>query len=142
MRLPSRAIPVLLALAACRPPAPAPMMTDPVWKLVEVEGRRVEAGPRQPFLRFHDRRSYGGNTGCNDYGGRYRIRGTEISFGAEIEMTQQLCVDVEEQERAFIAALRSATRFTYSTAGGHTLVLLAGDRPVARFIGEPPPDRA
>jgi heat shock protein HslJ len=58
-----------------------------------------------------------GNSGCNDFGGPYKVNGNQITIGP-LNATMKACSDPEgvmDQEAAFLAALQSAA--TYSIEG-------------------------
>jgi heat shock protein HslJ len=57
----------------------------------------------------------GGSGGCNSYGGEYRERGDELSFGP-IVSTKRACLDerANRQEQRYLSALGAASRFRLS----------------------------
>jgi heat shock protein HslJ len=60
----------------------------------------------------------GGSSGCNSYGGSYKVKGEKITTDS-IAMTLMACVDPEimEQEQVFLGYLQDAQ--TYKLGDGH-----------------------
>jgi heat shock protein HslJ len=79
-----------------------------------------------------DKGRVSGNSGCNNYGGEYQVRGDRIEIG-ELETTLMGCVDqaIMDQEAMFTRFLAEAERFDIAAgklqlyaAGGESLYLL------------------
>lgn len=109
---------VLLLLAA-----PALVQAQPNQRvLAGTEWQLVSLGPSgsesnvvtgtTPTANFGEDGRVGGNTGCNNYGGTYEVRGETISIGRLVS-TRRACLDqnANEQERRFLAILEAANRF-------------------------------
>ena len=78
----------------------------------------------------------GGSGGCNSYGGEYRERGDNLSFG-QIISTKRACLEqsANQQEQRYFAALESASKFKISD---NRLTIFHGDgRSVLNFVGDP-----
>jgi heat shock protein HslJ len=107
------AVVILLALAACS--AISPAGEDPLdgtsWVLVGY-GLAAPLPGTQITATFEDGQ-VGGSSGCNTYGGSYRVKGETISV-TEIIMTEMACIDPEgvmEQEQTYLEYLSGATTF-------------------------------
>jgi heat shock protein HslJ len=103
-------------LAACAPGQPTATagLLGEDWILVALNGQPPLAG-RPPTLKLEND-SIGGTSGCNSYGGGYRLQGSELSF-LETVQTEMYCMDPEgimEQERAYFDALNQVAGFTLS----------------------------
>jgi heat shock protein HslJ len=78
-----------------------------------------------------------GSGGCNEYRGKYTQTGDKLVIGPLILLTKKACApEARDQERAFLAVLRSATRA--EGAAGQLLLTRAGDTRVASFASPPP----
>jgi heat shock protein HslJ len=78
-----------------------------------------------------------GSGGCNEYRGKYTQTGENLLIGTLILMTRKACpADTRDQERAYLAGLRSATRA--ESAGGQLLLTRAGDTRVASYTASAP----
>ena len=76
-----------------------------------------------------------GNTGCNDYGGRYQVNQNELAI-PEIAVTEQYCIEpagIMEQEREYLNTFLGAETFQISdgklrtTGGAQLLIFRAGE---------------
>ena len=78
-----------------------------------------------------------GSGGCNEYRGTYTQTGDTLLIGTLIFMTKRGCPpESRDQERAFLAGLRSATRA--ESTGSSLLLTRAGDARVATFTAPGP----
>lgn len=126
---------LLTGCTAVVPAGPAVSLKDTSWVVAEINGEPTLAD-FQPTMAF-GADDVSGNGGCNQYGGQYTLKGTEISFG-ELMQTAMLCTDNgrDQQEIAFHQALGTvvSVRFT-----GETVELLDGDGAVALLLAPVPP---
>lgn len=100
--------------APAAPPAPpppaapaAPSITDRVWELHALGGQSEPLGlDGKPLrLRLDSATSRaGGFSGCNSYGGPYKLEGSTLSFGPTAS-TKMFCEPVQAQEDAYLKAL-------------------------------------
>lgn len=76
-------------------------------------------------LIFQENNNAGGNSGCNSYGGEFRVQGNRIEF-AEIVSTMMACMGtgIMEQEQRFHEALRTAE--SYELSGDSLVITYAG----------------
>ena len=120
------------ATAALQPPTPP---TDVSWTLTHLESVPVSAtgGGRGPSLRFAADGRVTGFTTCNNFFGRYDAPGGGRLRFADLGSTKMACVDADlaRQEQRFMAVLPRVEQFAIR---GDTLVLLARDAAVARFV--------
>lgn len=103
------------------------------WKLIELGGAPVAAGPaaRQANLVLSvDGKSMSGSTGCNRIVGTYELEKDTLRF-QPAGLTMMACLDpFMKQEQAFIEALKAASNFRIV---GATLELRNAERVLARF---------
>ncbi|OGO31561.1 MAG: hypothetical protein A2136_10950 [Chloroflexi bacterium RBG_16_54_11] len=98
------------------------------WKL-ESFGKAGAAAPvvtgSTVKLEFLEDGQLGGSGGCNSYGAKYEIDGTNLSI-KELVSTLMACVDekVMQQETLYFTALQSASSFEIS---GDKLTIFYGD---------------
>lgn len=121
-------------LRGCGRGIPTGDLTGTYWKLVEMEGSPVVAGPggREAHIRFDAEGSrVTGSTGCNQFGGTYDVAGDSLQFG-QLVMTRMACLDggVMEQEQAFERVLGEVNRYSVRD---DSLTFFVTDHPVMRF---------
>ncbi|ADQ18792.1 META domain-containing protein [Leadbetterella byssophila] len=100
------------------------------WKLVELNGKPIKAGQKEPHLIIKEGRVTG-NGGCNGFSGSYELDEStmRISF-SKVAATQMACMDAE-YESEFFSVLNTADNYT---TDGKTLSLnKARMAPLARF---------
>lgn len=106
------------------------------WYLTELAGRAVEVPPgsHRPFLVLNaDKKSVGGNNGCNIFFGDYKLSGRQISFSG-MGSTKMACYGPEGRtEMGFMEALRKAGSWEIRDGA---LFLGNGSRSLARFVRE------
>lgn len=88
-------------------------LEDRKWVLESIKGRRTLAPIKGAFINFDaQKRSAGGNSGCNVFGGEYTAEGTKIAI-KEIVSTMRACIEDDRMtiEREFLDGLRAANRF-------------------------------
>lgn len=96
------------------------------WTLVALNGKAPVAGSK--VTASFNNGEVGGNTGCNSYGGQYKVSGEKITFSA-IFQTEMACMDPEgvmDQESAYTQALGQVASFTIAD-GKLQLQNAAGD---------------
>ena len=133
----------LFAFAACGPSAPAqpePSASTSTaaskadlngrWQIVSIDGEAVAAipgdrpGERDPHLVFASG-SYGGNTGCNSFGGLGVFHGDRF-YGGPAMQTAIGCGALSDQESAIISLVTASP--TVSPGADGTLTLSVGRR--------------
>lgn len=83
------------------------------WTLKSIKGVPVTLTKDVPTLNFDlDKKSAGGNSGCNSFGGSFEVNGSSIKFGRMI-MTMRACEfeDRMNVEKKFMEGLENADRF-------------------------------
>ncbi len=132
----------LLAFAACAPSAmtsqapdvPAAEASEQLgeadlhgrWRIVELDGRTLNMlaedhpGERTPYVVF-SAGNYGGNTGCNAFGGLGVLHGGRYYAGPAMQ-TAIGCGNLSAQESAIIGLLTGAPRLSLGPDGSLTLV--------------------
>ena len=111
-----------------------PFGRDPLqgtsWDLVTINGHPPVRGSHITISFENGRVS--GNSGCNNYGGEYKVSGDRIEIGV-LETTLMACADpaMMDQEGTFTRFLGEAERFEITAgklqlfaAGGESLYLL------------------
>lgn len=109
-------------------------LTSMKWMLSSIRGKRISLANDQPFLNFDaSKKSAGGNSGCNVFGGNYETEGSSIKF-SELISTMRAC-EFEDRmsiEREYLDGLRRADRFEIK---GGRLVLFTGKETLLEFSG-------
>ena len=102
--------------AETQPPSAANDLAGTSWQLVSlgpVSATMPVVGESPITLQFNDDGQMAGQGGCNSYGGAYAVQDDSLQLG-EINSTLIACADqaVTEQEQQYLAALRTAGRYT------------------------------
>ncbi len=104
----------ILLLGACSV-ATTPGLENTQWKLASF-GPAASAVPVLPgtnvTLRFEAGGQVTGTSGCNSFGGQYKLNGNTIAFDQVIS-TLRACADpnVQQQEQRYLEALNSTGKF-------------------------------
>ncbi|MBN2045391.1 MAG: META domain-containing protein [Anaerolineales bacterium] len=118
---------LFLVLVSCIGDASA-QLDGTAWRLVTYGGKYVIPGS-SPTL-FFENGSVGGNASCNNFGGNYQARGSQLIIG-ETAWTLMACADNQlmEQENAYMQLLDQTDRFEFingqlviTTAAGEKLI--------------------
>ncbi len=116
--------PLMLALmtSGCSS-GPPPALAKNSWVLAELPGKTLVPGSNVT-LAF-DKDGIKGNSGCNSYGGQYKVDGSNLSFSG-VASTLRACADGQmmQQESEFLGALQRTTQYRID---GSNLVLLNSD---------------
>jgi heat shock protein HslJ len=116
-------------------PSDAVQLEDKKWMLESIGTTPVPKIGRTAFLVFDaEKRSAGGNSSCNVFGGSYSSKGETLQIN-EIVSTMRACVEDERMtiERQFLDGLREANRFII---GDGSLMLYKNDRLLLTLTGE------
>jgi heat shock protein HslJ len=119
---------------------PPPLLAGTDWRLATYnDGKGGFVSARRDVTAtatFGADGKLSGSGGCNDYHGKYSQSGDTLTIGTLILTTRKPCAgETKDQERAYLASLRSATR---AEMGGDQLMLFrAGDTRVAGFVRIP-----
>lgn len=108
------------------------LLEDKKWTLAAIAEKPLPKLEKTPFLIFdQQKQSAGGDTGCNSFGGSYKIEANKISI-AEIISTMRACVEDERMnvEREFLGGLQKTNRFEKK---GGKLNLYEGDKLLLTF---------
>lgn len=81
-----------------RNPAP-PALEGTTWRLADLNGQPIDAGPARPFIKFESGHMYGFG-GCNRMSGTYEITGGRLSV-RKLAFTRLLCGRMELEESFF-----------------------------------------
>jgi heat shock protein HslJ len=88
-------------------------LEDKTWVLESIKGRNLPKVETLPFINFDkSKKSAGGNTGCNVFGGNYSVTRDTIAI-TNIISTMRACIEDERMnlEREFKNGLENADRF-------------------------------
>lgn len=113
------------------------MLENTDWILVELNGKPFEAGTtlKAPSLRFDGETGMvAGNSGVNQYGGGYTLKGDSIEFGPMRSTMMAGPPEAMDLEQSFLAALAGQTG--WRIADGR-LELSAGESVTAAFVVAP-----
>jgi heat shock protein HslJ len=105
-------------------------LEDKKWVLQSIKGRNLPKVETLPFINFDKaKRSAGGDTGCNVFGGNYSVTRDTIAI-TNIISTMRACIEDERMnlEREFKNGLENANRFEITGGklnlySGRTLLL-------------------
>ena len=117
--------------AGGRGASPAPALANSHWSLVTLNGQPPIAG-RALTLSFQSDSQLGGDSGCNSYGGQYRLSGSSITV-TQLISTMRACAEqpLNDQEAVFQKALGDATQI--SLAGNQLTLQNASGGEVLAF---------
>lgn len=110
-------------------------LDDRKWVLEAIRGVVVSKAGRTAFVAFDDnKKSAGGNSSCNVFGGSYSTNGDSLRI-TDVISTMRACVEDERMqiERDFLEGLRQANR--YEIFGGK-LMLYRNRQLLLTFDGE------
>lgn len=103
------------------------------WVLTAAEGKPVLGGVAVT-LQFSAGR-VSGSDGCNRYAGTYRVTADELHVAPDLATTRMACPGiVDEQARAYIAALTSAQR--YRVVGERLELLSSEGKVLATLVAQ------
>lgn len=109
-------------------------LTAMKWMLKSIGNTPVALSKDAPFLNFDaEKKSAGGNTGCNVFGGNYATEGSTIRFSQMIS-TMRAC-EFEDRmtiERGFLDGLQNADRYEIA---GTKLKIFKGSELLLEFEG-------
>ncbi len=106
-------------------------LTAKAWQLMAIDGEKVNAD--KSFINFDtNKKSVGGNGGCNGFGGNLSVNGSEIKM-TEIISTQMFCENASEVENKFLRNLERAMKYQIT---GDKLVLFAGEKIILEFTAK------
>ena len=93
--------------------SPAANLANTHWSLISLNGQPPLAGPALTLI-FQADGQLAGDSGCNSYGGRYQIHGSQIVVGPLIS-TLRACAEQprNDQETAFQQALGAAAQWSW-----------------------------
>ncbi|WEK36838.1 MAG: META domain-containing protein [Candidatus Pseudobacter hemicellulosilyticus] len=102
------------------------------WYLLPVLPSDTATG-NFPTITFHPKRkTFSGNSGCNDFNGSYSFTDTTIHFGENMRMTKMICTGFNEA--AFMKSLLSANRYVLEDT---VLILLFDATELSRWTRKP-----
>jgi len=110
------------------------VLAEKKWFLDPQPARQSTASPEGAFIVFDEsKQSAGGNTGCNVFGGTYKVDGEKISI-TEVISTMRACIEDDRMdiERKMLDGLRKADRYDIED---NTLTLFAGKTSLLTFTG-------
>jgi heat shock protein HslJ len=105
--------PVLVFEAEVKNELPSKTLAGTRWALVGIEGEKITPKGRIPFLLLDtEKRTFAGNSGCNNLFGKYETSGSTVRFSG-VGMTKMACLAPEVQtiETRMTAALPNVNRY-------------------------------
>jgi copper homeostasis protein (lipoprotein) len=92
-----------------------PELTGKYWKLVRLNGKPVETGEREAFLRFEtEENRVHGNNSCNMFNGKYELLdGNRIKF-TPFTMTKMACIG-NKIEGKFMQTFEKTTSYSITS---------------------------
>jgi heat shock protein HslJ len=84
------------------------------WSLESIKGRQTFVPLPDAFVRFDEKRkSVGGDTSCNSFGGSYRISGRDSIAVTNVIMTMRACLEDNKMavQHDLTEGLRAANRY-------------------------------
>lgn len=107
---------------------------DTKWMLKKIHiADSTEAITGTAFIRFNqEKKSAGGNGGCNSFGSSITVSGNKISF-KDIFSTQMFCEGVQQTEDTFFKQLEKVNRFVIKDKA---LMLYKDKEVLLKFAGE------
>lgn len=100
------------------------------WTIGKIDGFELEQTRKPVTLIFEDSLSrFGGNAGCNRYGGSYAATGTELKL-EKIIATKMACMPGMKTESKLMEVLHSTDHYRVT---GDQLILMQGDKVLAEF---------
>lgn len=106
------------------------------WMLESIAGQRTFKAIQVAFLNFDaDKKSAGGDSSCNVFGGSYIVKGDRLRI-TDIMSTMRACIEDERMtvERHFLDGLRETNRYEirdgrlFMYRGNNLLLTLRGER--------------
>lgn len=94
-------------------PAGEATLENRKWVLESIRNRRTFAPIKGAFVNFDAaKKSAGGDSGCNVFGGQYSVTGARIRI-TDIVSTMRACIEDDRMavEREFLDGLRTANRY-------------------------------
>lgn len=135
------AIFLLLALAACNPPAPRPMpvvttveanpLLETRWLVSALAGSPPSPSDAALTLIFGGRDTVIGSGGCTGFRGPLSVESSTITLGPLSAGTASCGEAIDAQERAYLLALQAAT--TYQLDGAELILLDADGTELVRL---------
>ena len=127
---------MMLVVSACSQVGDeSPALEGTSWKLVELNGRAPVAGSAVTLIFEED--SAGGNTGCNSYGGAYKVEaGVKIEF-KDVAQTLMYCMEPEgvmDQESEYTNLLLEAA--SYKITNDRLEIQGTGENTILAFVRE------
>lgn len=107
---------------------------DTKWKLTRMEtrGSMLEVNTKAFIMFNKEKKSAGGNGGCNTFGSTSTVDGNKISFSG-IFSTKMFCEGVQQSEDVFFRQLEKVSRFEVRD---HSLFLFNGKSLLLEFRSE------
>lgn len=104
------------------------------WELEVISGAESDFDSlfpdRVPVMTINvDQRTVSGNTGCNNFNGKFTTEDNSIKFSENFSMTRMMCPS--EGEMLFLDCLKIVDNYSIST--NQTLTFFSANSPVLRF---------
>jgi heat shock protein HslJ len=125
-----------LVLSACASPAGnAAPLSGTKWELVNLGGTVPVKGTSLTLFFGNDDKA-GGNAGCNNFSGTYKVSGNSLTFGSMMSTMMACEPAINAQEQAYLKALgdtqsyeSTADKLTLKDGSGNALAVFAPYQP-------------
>lgn len=126
-----RLVRILYRERSAKEPSNGSKLEDGKWILTKING--VNVNTNRAFIRFEeDKDRFGGNGGCNGFGGDLSVNGSAINM-SQIISTKMYCEGTSEIENEFLSELEKVNRFEIK---GKNLLLYIGRRLILELKSE------
>lgn len=117
----------------------APGLAGTYWTVSSLPGFNMEKTQHVVSISFADSGArFGGNTGCNGYGGTYNAGNDHMISFSKIIATKKACLPGMETENKVLGVLHSTDHYRIS---GDKLTLLQGEKVLAEFEKSKKPEK-
>lgn len=99
------------------------------WTLSTIPGFEAEKTPKPVTILFQDSLRFGGNGGCNSYGGGYTLEGSSLKLGS-VMSTKMACMPGMKTENKLFELFPQVDHYRIS---GDKLSLMQGEKVLAEF---------
>lgn len=88
-----------LIIQSCGSGKSKPQLSSFEWTVVSING--TSNFSKKPTIIFSVKdETFSGNGGCNNFGGRFTLKGNKISFG-QVVSTKMYCKNIDTEDRFF-----------------------------------------
>jgi heat shock protein HslJ len=127
-----------LVFSACAPAGgSSAALPGTKWELTSLSGATPASGTSVTLFFGNDDKA-GGDAGCNNYSGTYKVSGSSLTFGPMVSTMMACQPPIMDQEQAFLKALgatksyeATADQLTLKDGSGNVLAVFAPYKPAS-----------